>query len=322
MRSAGGDLVTAMVMGLLLPGILLNLGVAVLDRQAVAELTEPTVQTEPELVSLPMRLRTGDQLQQMDLDAYLVGVVLAEMPVTFETETLKAQAVAARTYARKAYVTGGKHGDGSLCDSPSCCQAYMTEEAFLARGGTREGLEKVRSAVLETSGLVLTYEGELIEATYFSCSGGSTESAVAVWGTDYPYLQAVDSPGEENALHDRDTVTFSLEQFQAALGSVLPEDPQTWFREVTYTPGDGVDTMVIGEETYTGKQLRSLLGLRSTAFSMQVQADAVTITTRGYGHRVGLSQYGADAMAVTGGDYREILAHYYPGTEIVLAGEQ
>lgn len=321
MRSAGGDLVTAMVMGLLLPGILLNLGVAVLDRQAVAELTEPTVQTEPELVSLPMRLRTGDQLQQMDLDAYLVGVVLAEMPVTFETETLKAQAVAARTYARKAYVTGGKHGDGSLCDSPSCCQAYMTEEAFLARGGTREGLEKVRSAVLETSGLVLTYEGELIEATYFSCSGGSTESAVAVWGTDYPYLQAVDSPGEENALHDRDTVTFSLEQFQAALGSVLPEDPQTWFREVTYTPGDGVDTMVIGEETYTGKQLRSLLGLRSTAFSMQVQADAVTITTRGYGHRVGMSQYGADAMAVTGSDFRQILAHYYPGTQVTRLEE-
>lgn len=321
MRSAGRDLVTAMVMGLLLPGILLNLGVAVLDRQAVAELTEPTAQTEPELVSLPMRLRTGDQLQQMDLDAYLVGVVLAEMPVTFETETLKAQAVAARTYARKAYVTGGKHGDGSLCDSPSCCQAYMTEEAFLARGGTREGLEKVRSAVMETSGLVLTYEGELIEATYFSCSGGSTESAVAVWGTDYPYLQAVDSPGEENALHDRDTVTFSLEQFQAALGSALPEDPQTWFREVTYTPGDGVDTMVIGEETYTGKQLRSLLGLRSTAFSMQVQADAVTITTRGYGHRVGMSQYGADAMAVTGSDFRQILAHYYPGTQVTRLEE-
>lgn len=321
MRSARGDLVTAMVMGLLLPGILLNLGVAVLDRQAVAELTEPTVQTEPETVSLPMRLRTGDQLQQMDLDAYLVGVVLAEMPVTFETETLKAQAVAARTYARKAYVTGGKHGDGSLCDSPSCCQAYMTEEVFFARGGTREGLEKVRSAVMETSGLVLTYEGELIEATYFSCSGGSTESAVAVWGTDYPYLQAVDSPGEENALHDRDTVTFSLEQFQAALGSALPEDPQTWFREVTYTPGDGVDTMVIGEETYTGKQLRSLLGLRSTAFSMQVQADTVTITTRGYGHRVGMSQYGADAMAVTGSDFRQILAHYYPGTQVTRLEE-
>lgn len=314
MRATGRDLVTAMVMGLLVPGILLNLGVAVLD--GAAETTQPTVQTEPDRVCLSVDVRIGEQLCRMDLDEYLVGVVLAEMPVTFETEALKAQAVAARTYARKATVTGGKHEDGSLCDSPGCCQAYMTEEEFLSRGGTREGLEKVRTAVTQTSGLVLTYAGELIEATYFSCSGGSTEAAVAVWGTDYPYLQAVDSPGEEKAAHDRDTVTFSLEQFQSALGIVLTEEPESWFREVTYTAGGGVDTMVIGGTTYTGKQLRSLLGLRSTALSIRVQGDTVTVTTRGYGHRVGMSQYGADAMAVTGSDFCQILTHYYPGTEI------
>ena len=321
MRTLTRDILTALFMGLVVPGIVLNI--------AAGRMTEPEPKTKPvetvtvpqtsplQTVALPMLLRGDDgTVTEMDMDDYLVGVVLAEMPVSFETEALKAQAVVARTYTQKAYETGGKHGDGSVCTSASCCQGYVTEADYLARGGTEAGVERARSAVAATSGYVLTYEGELIEATYFSCSGGSTEDAAAVWGTEFPYLQAVSSPGEENAVHYRDTVSFTAEQFQQALGVSLEGTPDSWFRAVTYTDGGGIDTMTIGDTVYRGTQLRSLLGLRSTAFSVSTTEDTVTITTRGYGHRVGMSQYGADAMAVTGSTFSEILAHYYPGTTL------
>ena len=319
MNTLKRDILTALFLGLLVPGLLLNYGTMLLQEvpQTQPE-TMAIAETEPETVSLPVLLRRSEAVTLEDMDAYLTGVLLAEMPTTFQIEALKAQAVAARTYARKAWETGGKHTDGSVCTDPACCQAYIAPESYLAQGGTQEGLDRVREAVLETSGYVLTYQGNLIEATYFSCSGGSTESAVAVWGTDYPYLQAVESPGEDKAIYDRDTVSFSLEQFQEALGEKLDGAPTGWFREVVYTDGGGVATMTIGEQSYTGQQLRSLLGLRSTAFSVDVQEDTILITTRGYGHRVGMSQYGADAMAMQGKNFRQILAHYYQGTELTL----
>ena len=156
---------------------------------------------------------------------------------------------------------------------------------------------------------MLTYEGSLIEATYFSCSGGSTEEAAAVWGTDYPYLQAVSSPGEENAAHYSDTISFTASQFQEKTGCALTGEPAGWFAVESYTPGGGIGTISICGQGYTGKQLRQLLGLPSTIMTLSVSDGIITIVTRGYGHRVGMSQYGADAMAVTGSTYAEILAH-------------
>lgn len=320
MRPLWKDVLTALFMGLVVPGLLLNAGVLLLDSQAapVAQETEETAETLPPKISLPVRIRAADgSVTETDMDAYLVGVILAEMPADFAVEALKAQSVAARTYARKAYETGGKHGDGSVCTDPGCCQAYLTQSDYLARGGTQEGLSRVEKAVAATSGEVLTYDGELIEATYFSCSGGSTEDAVAVWGTAFPYLQAVDSPGEEKAVHYSDTFSFTPETFSQALGAPLSGPPTGWFRNVAFTRGGGIAEMEIGGVRYTGVELRGLLGLPSTDFSISATETAITITTHGYGHRVGMSQYGADAMAMTGKDYREILAHYYPGTELV-----
>lgn len=319
MKSLWKDMLTAVLMGLVLPGVLLNVTVMLLEHPPQAALPQESAprETTAQRVSLPVRLRdSSGNVQQMDMDTYLTGVVLAEMPVSFETEALKAQAVVARTYARKAYETGGKHGDGSVCGESTCCQAYLPESDYLAKGGTLDGVSKVRSAVEATSGYVLTYEGSLIEATYFSCSGGSTEDAVAVWGTDFPYLQAVTSPGEENAVHYTDTVTFTPEQFQSTLGLSLSGTPDTWFGATTFTEGGGVAAMTIGGQTFTGIQLRTMLGLRSTAFTISAGADMISITTRGYGHRVGMSQYGADAMAVTGSSFEEILSHYYQGTTL------
>ena len=321
MSELGKDIIISVIMGVILPGVLLNCAVAVLEDDMnlsvmavgeTADVFELSAQDD-----IPMRLRYADgTVEERNLEEYLVGVVLAEMPAAFEEEALKAQAIVARTYTRKAYLTGGKHGDGSTCTSSSCCQAYISESAYLDSGGTLENIEKIRKCIESTSGMLLTYAGDLIEATYFSCSGGSTEDAVAVWGTDFPYLRTVSSPGEENATYYTDTVRYTKEQLETKTGISLTGNSAGWFSNISYTSGGGVEWITIGEQNFTGTEMRSLLNLRSTAFTIIPEENAVTILTRGYGHRVGMSQYGADAMAANGSDFRDILAHYYPGTEI------
>lgn len=314
MKQLGKDILVSVVMGVLLPALILNYGAKV-RRQTLQEVV---IQETVNKVSMPVKIRyEDDNISEQEMDDYLIGVVLAEMPASFEPEALKAQSVVARTYARKAYITGGKHGDGSVCRESSCCQGYCPEKLYLSQGGTKEDVEKIRSAVLATSGQILTYDGEPIEATYFSCSGGSTEDALAVWGKDYPYLQAVSSPGEENAAHYQDTEFFSGAQLEEALGITLPGNPQSWIHSISYTRGGGVDSVSVGGTFFTGLELRQRLGLRSTAFSVKAEGEGLSITTRGYGHRVGMSQYGADAMAVSGKNYEEILQYYYPGTELM-----
>lgn len=265
--------------------------------------------------ALTIRNRPGN-VQQMSLREYLVSVVLAEMPADFEEEALKAQAVVARTYTRKR-MEGSKHGSAAVCMDSGCCQGYRPIEEYLEQGGKQSSVDKVRRAVEETDGLVLEYGGKLIDATYFSCSGGSTEDAVAVWGQDVPYLQAVQSPGEEDAPRFSDAVTFTSLEFADKLGLTDDGRPGEWFGDVTYTDGGGVEAMVIRGREFSGTELRSKLGLRSTAFEVTVSGKKLTVTTRGFGHRVGMSQYGAQAMAQEGSGFEEILAHYYTGAELI-----
>ena len=274
--------------------------------------TEPTQAAQTFLIPV----LTDEGLVQMELEEYVRGVVLAEMPAYFEEEALKAQAVVARTYALRRIMTGDRHKEGAVCTESVCCQAWLSDIDYLAARGGQADWEKIASAVTDTAGEILTYQGTVIDATYFSCSGGRTEDAAAVWGTDIPYLQAVDSPGEEGAGSYEKQVYFTKVQFAALLGQPLTGSPAKWLGEVTYTEGGGVATMLIGGVFYTGKELRKLLGLNSTAFTMEPDSGGITVTTWGRGHRVGMSQYGADAMAVTGSGYGEILAHYYRGTEI------
>lgn len=314
MRTIMKDIFTALLMGAMVPVVLLHLT----DKfqQQPLPVMAPAV-TTPQRKTHPVRvIMKPDQPQPPDLDSYLVGVLLAEMPASFHEEALKAQAVVARTYTQKAEQTGGKHGTGAVCTDPGCCQGYLSPLDYQGKGGTLEAIAKVRQAVEATSGQVLTYQGELIEATYFSCSGGRTEQAVAVWGTDYPYLQSVESPGEEAAAHYADTMCFSPEELASALGREPEGDLDTWFGEPVLTPGGGIATLSIGNTTYTGPQLRSLLGLPSTAFTVEVREEEICFHTSGYGHRVGMSQYGANAMAEQGQAFPQILAHYYPGTEL------
>ena len=304
-----------------LAGLALPLLLACLFRQTprVGDVESESISPAPAAydaaVTLTVLNRSGN-LQQMTLEDYLLGVVLAEMPASFEPGALKAQAVVARTYTCKR-MEGGKHDAAAVCMDPGCCQGFRAPADYLDEGGKQTAVDKVRSAVKSTDGQVLHYDGSLIDATYFSCSGGSTEDAVAVWGQDVPYLRAVDSPGEEDAPRFTDSVSFTTSEFAGKLGLSDQGDPASWFGAVRYTEGGGVDTMVIRGKTFTGPRLRSALGLRSTAFSVSVDGKTITVTTRGFGHRVGMSQYGAQAMARTGSSCAEILAHYYTGAELV-----
>jgi stage II sporulation protein D len=309
----------AAVLALGIPAAVLG-GTTVSDTVEITELTETeetvpegpvpeeAAEASPDAVSrdaaVTVSLLTAEGVLELPLDLYLSGVLLAELPSDFAPEAQKAQAVAARTFTLRQ-MAGEKHPGGALCDDSACCQAWQDP------AGERS------SAVQATDGQVLYYDGQLIDATYFSCSGGRTEDAVAVWGTDVPYLQAVDSPGEEAAPRYTETVTVPLDDFRAALPACdLSGDPAGWFGAVTYTAGGGVETLEIGGVAWTGTELRQRFSLRSTCFTVAVTADAIELTTLGYGHRVGLSQYGADAMARQGCDYVEILQHYYTGVTV------
>lgn len=322
MKALIGDFFRAFLMGFVLPSALM--GITVFCYEQKPDLQEPEQLTilQEQPIRYQILHRTESDVQKEDLDNYLVGVVLAEMPAFFEKEALKAQAVAARTYAQRASLTGGKHGDGSVCGEQSCCQAYISPQSYLERGGTAENLQKVQAAVEATSGLVLTYEGELIEATYFSCSGGRTEDAAEVWGSEYPYLKSVESPGEETSAYYRDTVVFSSEEFGRKLGIPPQKNLKEWISAIEYTQAGSVRQMIIGGENFTGTQMRTLLGLRSAAFDLDIQNGEIYITTKGYGHRVGMSQYGAEAMAVSGAGYGDILAHYYQGAVLTWLGAE
>ena len=249
------------------------------------------------------------------LNEYIVSVVLAEMPADFEEEALKAQSVVARTYMYRR-MESPKHNHIPLCTDSKCCQAYISEKSYLENGGTIEDIEKIRKAVYETEGYVLKFNNDYIEATYFSCSGGRTEDAKSVWGSSVPYLVSVDSPGEENATHYVDTISFSLIEFCEKLGIDKYGYSEQLIGDITYTDGGGVDTIVINNQNFTGTEVRSLLNLRSTAFSVVAVGNTITFTTKGFGHRVGMSQYGAEAMALKGYSYQEILKHYYSGVSI------
>jgi len=296
--------VYALFLGVLVPYFLLNLSFDGLKNNGIREQERVSVDDPRIKVLMP-----DGTVQSMKLEEYVVCVVLAEMPAEFETEALKAQSVLARTYAIKKIGTD-KHDGGMICTDASCCQGFCSMENY---GGSADALHKIKDAAYATVGQMLYYNGELIEATYFSCSGGQTEDAAAVWGTDVPYLRSKESPGEEGTEHYISTVVMEQEDLMDVLG--LNEQTLT-VSNITYTDGGGVREVQLCDELFTGVQVRKLLQLPSTAFQMRVVGDSVIITSKGYGHRVGMSQYGANAMALKGSDYRQILAYYYEGTTL------
>ena len=279
------------------------------------EMPIPQEATEPKAAQM-LLIDHGGEIQEIELDDYVLCVLLGEMPASFEFEALKAQAVATRTYTLRHSLDYNKHANAHLCTDATCCQAYISAQGYLNLGHSNEDLQRMKEAVKQTANQVLTFDGDLIEATYFSCSGGRTENAADVWGKSVPYLVSVVSPGEENAKTYQATKHLSSLEFAEQLG--LGGDLSLHKKDIaiTYTSGGGVKELTVLNKKFTGTQLRTLLDLPSTVMELEVSNNTVTITTKGYGHRVGMSQYGADAMASSGKDYTQILHHYYRGTSL------
>ena len=307
------QIAAAVLLGLALPGAVIRLTASV-PEMIPLETTAPT-EDQKDAAQQGIWVMIDEQPQWMVLEEYLVGVILAEMPTSYDHQALCAQAVVARTYALKRQ-RDVRHLKGAVCTDPSCCQAYIDVSQYLDGQGYIEDVEIAREAVSATLGMVITYDDVLIEATYYHCSGGRTEEAIAVWGVDYPYLQVVESPGEEDLEGYTESVFYEKAELERRLDRQLPGDPKSWIGWTTYTVGGGVEHMLFAGIQYSGIELRSLLELNSTVFIMVPEADGLRITTFGKGHRVGMSQTGAHAMALRGKTWQQIIAHYYPGTRI------
>lgn len=250
------------------------------------------------------------EIVKIEVEEYVVGVVAAEMPALFNEQALMAQAIIARTYAMKAI-----DKNMTLSDNEST-QSYKTKEDLktLWQGNYDKYYEKIRNAVANTKGMYLIYNNQYIEAVYHSTSNGQTEDAVNVWGNSFPYLVSVASPGDTSNPSFTNKKTISYQELSSKLGFNV--DMNVEFNILGKTSGNRVSEIKIGEKVYSGVNLRNILGLRSADFDIEKNNDGVEFTTRGYGHGVGLSQYGANAMAKEGKNYEQILLHYYPGVTI------
>ena len=268
---------------------------------------------------------TGE-IEELPLDTYLLGVVSAEMPANFEQEALNAQALVARTYTIYSIVhSGGKHGEADICDDSGCCQAWISKEDRMARwdeAQREDNWRKIEIAVNTTAGKIITYNGEVIDAFFHSNSGGTTEAPVNVWGgTNYPYLQSVETAGEDAYSQYSSEVVLTKEEFQnkilAKHSDFTIDYSQTdCIQILEYTESGRIKTIKIGNLNLSGVEVRTLLGLKSANFEVSLDGDNIKFSVKGYGHGVGMSQTGADSMAKQGSNYEEIVKHFYTGVEI------
>lgn len=266
----------------------------------------------------------GGQVVELTMAEYLWGVVAAEMPASFEEEALKAQACAARTYTvTRQNHPSDKHPDADICGDSTCCQAYIERSDAEARWGlnAQEYAEKIERAVAETDGLGILYDGQPIQALFFSSAAGKTVDAVEVWGNSVDYLKSVDSPEGDEVPNYHTQAVFSAEEVKSLTlaaypGADLSGDPTGWFGQASRNDGGGVISIPLGGVTLTGSQVRSLFSLRSATFTVSYADGNFTFDVTGYGHGVGMSQYGANAMAKEGSTFREVLTWYYTGAQV------
>ena len=262
------------------------------------------------------------QAVELPLREYLIGAVAAEMPVSWPDEALKAQAVAAHSYALYRRDHSTEENGAWFTADPARRQGCLTDAVLHSYWGTAYEENYTRLSALVDSVLtdVLYYGSAPAGTSYFAISNGMTEASENVWGTALPYLVAVDSSTDLNADNSLYTVQFTAEQMQQALAGLglLPDPaaPANWFGEAALTPSGYVASLPVCGQSVTGPALRKALGLRSACFTVQYQEGSFLLTTKGYGHGVGLSQWGAKALAEQGQSAEEILAHYFPGTEL------
>ncbi|MGL4774472.1 MAG: stage II sporulation protein D [Clostridium sp.] len=263
---------------------------------------------------------------EVSVEDYIIGVLGSEMPVSFDEEALKAQAIAARTfyYSRRISPCPKANG-GEICDTVHC-QVYMNKEERLSKWSAstaNQNYKKLEEAVKSTEGLVLSYKGELVRSPqFFSTSSGKTEDAKDVFGSEVPYLKSIESPGEEISTKFEETKTFKKSELVNKINSSYEKsklnikDIQSQISIEERSEAGMVTKLKLGNEVIKGTEFRSMLGLNSANFTIEYKGEDVIITCKGYGHGVGMSQWGANVMGKNGKTYDEILTHYYTGIEI------
>lgn len=269
------------------------------------EVKPPSSQPEPNVTVT----RSGqNKTETVALESYVAGVVAGEMPASFEQEALKAQSVAARTFLQSRGMT--------VTDTVED-QVYKNDEELQQQWGDayEANKKKIEAAVAATAGEVLTYEGALITAAFFSSGNGQTENAEDYWQSETPYLISVASPWDQEAPNFEQKKELPKQEAEQKLGVSLPDEGEAG-TVLSRTEGGRVKEIQIGGKTFTGRDIRETLGLPSADFTLAIENGKLTAYTKGYGHGVGMSQYGANGMAKEGYTYKEILTHFYPGTEL------
>lgn len=262
------------------------------------------------------------------LEHYVRNVVASEMPADFHIEALKAQALAARTYIvdrlKKSNLSDmKKYGNAHVTDSVQH-QAFQTDEQLQRNWGSKyqEKIENLENAVRQTAGQILTYEGKPIYAAFFSTSNGKTENSEEYFTQSYPYLKSVESPWDRQSPKYERTVSMSIQEMATKLASkgkkqlAIPTLTSGKFIITKRSTGNRVAVMTIGDQKWTGREVREALGLASSDFSWEITGDKITFRTLGFGHGVGMSQWGANLMAQEGKKAEEIVTHYYQGVRI------
>ncbi|MBQ2846824.1 MAG: stage II sporulation protein D [Clostridia bacterium] len=284
----------------------------------------PALQENGEFISV-MSSSTG-RIEKIGMREYIIGCVAAEMSALCHTEALKAQAAACYTYAKKTCEQNEKYkdselGNADITDSPDIHQGYLNEKR--RREKWNESFEKyeakIETAVDEVFGSYLTFNGETALAVYHAISAGSTQSAKTLWNSEFPYLTSVESPGDKLSPDYVSKAVFSESEFKKAAkkcGVKLTGDAEDWLGKTERSDSRYVTSVTLGGQSIAAAKMRECFGLRSLCFDVEYSDGEFVFTCYGYGHGVGMSQYGADYMARQGSTWREILMHYYPGTEI------
>lgn len=276
----------------------------------------------PLSASVPVSVyRAEDKsVDHISLDDYLVGVVACEMPAKFEIEALKAQTLAARTYVINRLLNKSSGlPDGAEVIDTTADQVYKSKAELKQLWGSDYDwkIKKIEQAVTETEDQIITYQGQIIQTpSFFSTSDGYTENAENYWETKIPYLKSVPSPWDKTSPKYEKTTTLSVAKVDAALGVQLPQQDGAVGKVTKWTTGKQVGSILIDGKTFTGREVREKLGLPSADFRMVRNGTDVEITTKGYGHGVGMSQYGANGLAKEGKNYKQIIKYYYTGVEI------
>ena len=267
------------------------------------------------------------QIEELNIDEYLYGVVSSEMPANFELEALKAQAVVARTYTIYQIIhNSSKHENADICDNYSCCQAWISKEERFSKwnsGEAESNWNKIVQAVNETKGKIVTYNKQPINAFFHANSGGVTESSLNIWsGIDYPYLKSVETSGEEGYTQYASEVILNMQELLEKIQTQYEDceidfDKQDSIKILEYTSSGRVKTIKFGNKEIAGTEARTLLGLKSTNFEVVIDGENIIFSVTGYGHGVGMSQTGADSLAKQGLKYEEIIKHFYTNVEII-----